>query len=222
MKAAFERDGFVCPITVMPAEDAADYRRQLEEAEARHGADKTFRKILRRYPNLALPFVDEITRRPEITDVIAEILGPDLLVLDAPFFIKEADTKSFVSWHQDLHYWGLETEEEVTAWVALSPATKESGCMRFVAGSQDRQVDHSDTFAEDNLLTRGQEVDPSWPRLSCLPSEPDRRPTDRPRHPLHPGTRPSDRRRQHGRNAGPGRGSPWELPALPPAVRPDD
>lgn len=158
MKAAFERDGFVCPITVMSAEDAAGYRKQLEEAEAKHGADKTFRKILRRYPNLALPFVDEIIRRPEITDVIAEILGPDLLVLDAPFFIKDANTKSFVSWHQDLHYWGLETEEEVTAWIALSPATKESGCMRFVAGSQDRQVDHSDTFAEDNLLTRGQEV----------------------------------------------------------------
>lgn len=30
--------------------------------------------------------------------------------------------------------------------------------MRFMAGSLDRQVEHSDTFAEDNLLTRGQEV----------------------------------------------------------------
>lgn len=86
MKPAFERVGFVHPITMMSAEDAAGYRRQLEEAEARHGADKNFRKILRRYPNLALPFVDGITRRPESTDVIAEPLGADLLVLDAPFF----------------------------------------------------------------------------------------------------------------------------------------
>ena len=158
LTTAFKRDGFVCPITVMSPQEATGYRRQLEDAEARFGADKSFRKILRRYPNLALPFVDEISRRPEITDLVAEILGPDLLVLDAPFFIKEANTKSFVSWHQDLHYWGLETEEEVTAWVALTPATTENGCMRFVAGSQDRRVDHSDTFAEDNLLTRGQEV----------------------------------------------------------------
>ncbi|WP_420405500.1 phytanoyl-CoA dioxygenase family protein [Nisaea sp.] len=155
---AFARDGFVCPIAVMSAAEAADYRRRLEAAEATYGGDKTFRKMLRRYPNLVLPFIDEITRRPEITDVIAEILGPDILVLDAPFFIKEANTKSFVSWHQDLHYWGLETEEEVTAWVALSPATAESGCMRFVAGSQNRRVDHRDTYEEDNLLTRGQEV----------------------------------------------------------------
>ncbi|MBO6560639.1 MAG: phytanoyl-CoA dioxygenase family protein [Nisaea sp.] len=155
---SFARDGFVCPITVMSPAEAAGYRRQLEASEAEYGADKTFRKMLRRYPNLVLPFIDEITRRPEITDVVAEILGPDLLVLDAPFFIKEANTKSFVSWHQDLHYWGLESEEEVTAWVALSPATAESGCMRFVAGSQNRRVDHRDTYAEDNLLTRGQEL----------------------------------------------------------------
>ena len=63
-----------------------------------------------------------------------------------------------MSWHQDLHYWGLETEEEVTAWVALSPATTESGCMRFVAGSQYQCVDHHDTHDTDNLLTRGQEM----------------------------------------------------------------
>lgn len=154
----FARDGFVCPITVMSESDANGYRRQLEETETRFGACEHFRLGLRRYSNLLLPFVDEITRKPEIIDIIAEILGPNLLVLDVPFFIKEPKTKSFVSWHQDLHYWGLETEEEVTAWVALSPATIESGCMRFVAGSQDQRVDHHDTHDTDNLLTRGQEM----------------------------------------------------------------
>jgi len=154
----FSRDGFVCPITVMSESDASRYRRQLEEAETRFGECDDFRLGLRRYSNLLLPFVDEITRKPEIIDIIAEILGPNLLVLDAPFFIKEPKTKSFVSWHQDLHYWGLETEEEVTAWIALSPATIESGCMRFVAGSQDQCIDHRDTNDTDNLLTRGQEM----------------------------------------------------------------
>ena len=154
----FARDGFVCPITVMSENEAKDYCRQLEEAEALFGTRDEFRCGLRRYSNLLLPFVDEITRRQEITDIISEILGPNLLVLDVPFFIKEPKTASFVSWHQDLHYWGLETEEEVTAWLALSPATIESGCMRFVAGSQNQCVDHRDTFGSDNLLTRGQEV----------------------------------------------------------------
>lgn len=150
----FQRDGIVLPIDVMRREEAATYRRQLEDWEARH-AD---RRCLRRYPNLVLPFIDAITRLPAITNAIAEILGPDLLVLDCPFFIKDAGTGSFVSWHQDLHYWGLAGEEEVTAWVALSPATVESGCMRFIPGSQNQVVDHRDTHHAENLLTRGQEI----------------------------------------------------------------
>ena len=48
----------------------------------------------------------------------------------------------------------------MTAWVALSPATIESGCMRFVAGSHKQPiVPHFDTHAEQNLLTRGQEIE---------------------------------------------------------------
>ena len=64
-----------------------------------------------------------------------------------------------MTWHQDLTYWGLDDMDEVTAWVALSPSTTESGCMRFVPGSHKRSlVEHVDTFADDNLLTRGQEI----------------------------------------------------------------
>ena len=51
------------------------------------------------------------------------------------------------------------TDHEVTAWMALSPATAQSGCMRFVPGSHTEAiVPHADTFAEDNLLSRGQEI----------------------------------------------------------------
>ena len=43
--------------------------------------------------------------------------------------------------------------------MALSPATIESGCMKFVPGSHKKKiVPHNDTFDDNNLLTRGQEV----------------------------------------------------------------
>lgn len=158
IKGRFERDGFVTPLTAMPPANARKYRDALETAEARLVTEPDLGKCLRRYPNLVLPFVDEITRLPAITNAVSQILGPDLLVLDTPFFIKEPQTPHYVSWHQDLHYWGLEGEEEVTAWVALTPANIENGCMRFIAGSHTQIVDHVDTHAETNLLTRGQEV----------------------------------------------------------------
>jgi non-haem Fe2+, alpha-ketoglutarate-dependent halogenase len=158
IKARFERDGFVTPLTAMPPRQARGYRASLESAEARFQAEPELRKCLRRYSNLVLPFVDEISRLPAITNAVSQILGPDLLVLDTPFFIKEPHSPHFVSWHQDLHYWGLEGDEEVTAWVALTPATIENGCMRFVAGSHNEIVEHVDTHTAENLLTRGQEV----------------------------------------------------------------
>jgi ectoine hydroxylase-related dioxygenase (phytanoyl-CoA dioxygenase family) len=95
-----------------------------------------------------------------ILDAAESILGPDLMIWGVEYFIKEPGARKIVSWHQDLTYWGMVgTDHEVTAWVALSPATVESGCMTFVPGSHRRTiVPHIDTFAADNLLSRGQEI----------------------------------------------------------------
>jgi ectoine hydroxylase-related dioxygenase (phytanoyl-CoA dioxygenase family) len=142
----------------MSEAEAAAFRAELERAEAMVADDPDGRRFFRDASNLALGFVDRICRSPAVTDPVAAILGEDLLAMTASFFIKEPRSTSYVSWHQDLHYWGLEGDDEVTAWVALSPATPESGCMRFVAGSHREIVDHRDTFHADNLLTRGQEV----------------------------------------------------------------
>lgn len=158
VKERFERDGFVYPIRVFSEERAAAYRARLEEAEAIAADIPEGQSLFREYANIGLDFVGEIIRDPAVTDPVAEILGDDLLALACNFFNKEPGTTSFVSWHQDLHYWGLEEDQEVTAWIALSPATRESGAMKFVPGSHTQIVDHRDTGHEDNLLTRGQEV----------------------------------------------------------------
>ena len=52
----------------------------------------------------------------------------------------------------------MSAPEVATAWLALSPANKVSGCMKFVAGRHRQQVPHEDTFEQHNLLTRGQEI----------------------------------------------------------------
>ena len=75
------------------------------------------------------------------------------------FFIKSPKTSSFVSWHQDNTYWGLEPPEIVTSWLALTPSNLENGCMEAVLGNHLRgQVSHHDTFGDENMLSRGQEV----------------------------------------------------------------
>jgi hypothetical protein len=157
--AAYERDGFYFPYDVTEEGYAAELLADLEAAEAELAGDRVRLSHLRSYPSQLLPSFAALIRHPRLIDAVSQIIGPDLLVWSCGFFIKEPGSKSYVSWHQDLNYWGLDGDREVTAWYALTPATIETGCMRFVAGSHKQaDVPHVDSFAPDNLLTRGQEI----------------------------------------------------------------
>jgi hypothetical protein len=156
---AYARDGYVFPYDVIGKDEANEIRADLESGEAALCDQRDELALLRSYPDRLLPSFDKLIRNPRLIDAASQILGPDLIVWSAGLFIKEANTPSYVTWHQDLTYWGLDDAAEVTAWVALSPASVESGCMRFLPGSQHQSlVPHADTFADDNLLSRGQEV----------------------------------------------------------------
>ena len=157
--ARYDRAGFVFPIDVVSAEEARAIRADLEAAEAELTDDPERLALLRSYPDRLLPSFDKLVRNPNLIAAVSAVLGPDLLVWSAGLFIKEAKSPKIVSWHQDLTYWGLDEADETTCWVALSASTTASGCMKFVPGShKKRLVPHVDTFDDNNLLTRGQEI----------------------------------------------------------------
>ncbi len=156
---SYNRDGFVAPIDVVSASKAKTLRDDLEAAEAELAQDPEKLALLRSYPDRLLPSFDALTRNDTLIAAASSILGADLMVWSGSLFIKEANSTKIVSWHQDLTYWGLDDAEETTCWVALSPATVESGCMKFVPGSHKKKiVPHNDTFDDNNLLSRGQEI----------------------------------------------------------------
>ena len=156
-------DGFLFPLSVLPQPDALKFRRNFEALEAKwldNGLPLPLNTYKRINAHVVMPMVAEIARTPSILDVIEGILGPDILIFSAEFFIKEPRTTHIVSMHQDLTYWGLGAIDGlVTAWIPLSPATPASGCMDFVRGSHKNPIlEHEDTFDPNNLLSRGQEV----------------------------------------------------------------
>lgn len=153
----YRRDGFLFPVPVVSRHEAATCRAALENAE-RSTSDAEACGLLHGYSNLVLPEVVALAEDARIVEPVSQIIGPDVMLWGAGFFIKDANTSSFVSWHQDLNYWGLNEADEVTAWVALTAATATNGAMRFIPGSHRLRVGHRDTFADGNLLTRGQEV----------------------------------------------------------------
>jgi non-haem Fe2+, alpha-ketoglutarate-dependent halogenase len=155
--AAYHRDGYYFPVPALSPAEVAYFRGRLEEHEERTGAP--LQGNWRHKAHLIFTWVDELVHHPKIVDAAEDVLGPDLLCWTTNFFIKEASSPGFVSWHQDAFYWGLSKDSVMTAWVALSPANRESGCMKFLPGSQTQDhLQHVDTFHKDNLLSRGQEI----------------------------------------------------------------
>ncbi len=155
----YREDGFVFPVDVLSTDEAREVLQDLESAEAELAEDAERLAILRSYPDRVLPSFDRLIRHPALISAASQVLGPDLMVWSASLFMKQPNSTHIVSWHQDLTYWGLDDAEETTSWVALSAATLESGCMQFVPGSHKKlQVPHEDTFDENNLLSRGQEI----------------------------------------------------------------
>jgi hypothetical protein len=153
----FWRDGCVFPVRVMPEADALEIRRRLEEFEKKTGGP--LRGDLRHKSHLLFSWLGDLVRNDRIVDAIEDLYGPNLLCWTTNFFIKEANNPAFVSWHQDSTYWGLDKPDVVTAWIALTPSNKANGAMGFIPGTHTRdQIPHRDTFAQNNLLTRGQEV----------------------------------------------------------------
>jgi non-haem Fe2+, alpha-ketoglutarate-dependent halogenase len=153
--AQYERDGFICPVDAFSAERARGWRNRLEAFERAEGQTMTRGHNFK--PHLLFPWVDEIVRAPEVLDAVEDLIGPDIRVFHLSVWPKDPGTGTYVSWHQDATYFALDPACHVTAWVALTDAPVEAGCMEVVPGSHKLgQMRHADMQDADNLLSRGQ------------------------------------------------------------------
>jgi Phytanoyl-CoA dioxygenase (PhyH) len=153
--ARYERDGYICPVDAFPAERAHAWRERLEAFERAEGQKMTRGHNFK--PHLLFPWVDEIVHAPEVLDAVDDLIGPDIRLFHLTVWPKDAGSGTYVSWHQDATYFALEPACHVTAWVALSDAPVESGCMEVVPGSHKLgQLPHAEMQDPENLLSRGQ------------------------------------------------------------------
>ena len=155
--AQYREQGYYFPVPVLTPDEVADLRARLEAFEAAQG--HVIEGAQRSKSHLLFKWLDDLMRDARILDAVEDLIGPDILCWNTIFWIKEARSASFVSWHQDLKYWGLDCDDLVTAWVALSPANERSGCMRVLPESHTGEMlPHDDAYDPRNMLTRGQEI----------------------------------------------------------------
>jgi phytanoyl-CoA dioxygenase PhyH len=152
----FRQDGCVFPIPVLSDAEALECQSVLLKFYRPNGKTKA---ALPTKPYLLLTALAALVRNSNILDAVEGVLGADLLCWNANVFIKEPTSSARVTWHQDSTYYGLSEPDLVTAWVALSDSNETNGAMEFIPSSHmSDQLPHRDTYAADNLLTRGQEV----------------------------------------------------------------
>ncbi|MDA0305588.1 MAG: phytanoyl-CoA dioxygenase family protein [Proteobacteria bacterium] len=164
----FQDLGYAFPLPVLEPGEVATLRDRLQTFEAGQGG--RLKPEQRSKCHLLFKWVDDLIRDARILDAVEQLIGPDILCWNTIFWIKEAGSESFVSWHQDTRYWGLSSDKVVTAWLALSDAGINSGCMRVMPGTHAGDVlEHEDRYHQDNMLTRGQEISGGLDETKAVP-----------------------------------------------------
>ncbi|WP_423910345.1 phytanoyl-CoA dioxygenase family protein [Candidatus Spongiihabitans sp.] len=155
LKSDYDKLGFLSPIDVLSKKQALRHRRCVQDAEHQIGPLHYQAKV---HTILRSPY--QLATHSNILDLVEQILGADILLYNTTYIIKEANTPAHVSWHQDLTYWGLDGDGQVSVWLALSPADEQSGCMRMIPGSHAAGPRKHDISVEDenNVLFQSQKV----------------------------------------------------------------
>ena len=157
----YQREGFLSPLPALTPVDAAACARKLDAFEQAIGgritADTTGH--YRSRTHVLLPWVHALVTHPAILDAVEGVIGPDILVYTSTWFIKEPESTAIAAWHQDATYFGLRPYVHVTAWLALTDATAENGCMEFLPASHHRgQLPHRAGVVARSVNRAGQAV----------------------------------------------------------------
>src|SRR3712207_6753386 len=85
--------GFLFPIPVLTPQEVSDAMSNIERLEAHIGTKlSAAHKRYRSGSYTFLPWVEKLVRHPKVLDAVEDVIGPDILVYWATFFVKEPNT----------------------------------------------------------------------------------------------------------------------------------
>ena len=153
----YNRSGVLFPIPVLSPEQIDVSQKGYDELMEAFGRKP--KSVELAVTHLNFPWAYQLVTHPAVLDAVEGVLGRDLLVWASSIFAKPPHDPGYITFHQDATYWGLDSPQVTTAWIALSPSTVENGCMRVVPRTHAHQIHpHKETWADDNMLSRGQEI----------------------------------------------------------------
>ena len=155
---SFREYGFLPGIDVFGEEECDAFRSRVEAFEQARPDAVTWAFDIK--TNLLFDWVCELSRDARLLDAIEDLIGPDVLLTNSIFRIKEPGSATHYGWHQDAARIRVEPGF-VLAFVAISEATPDNGCLRVIPGSQREVQPFSLVSYADRQVARVREVDES-------------------------------------------------------------
>jgi hypothetical protein len=157
---SFRYNGFLFPVPALTPDEVASCLAGVDRLETALGSPVAEAAIKwRSHAYAHSPWFNTLIRHPRILDAVEDVIGPNILVWTSTFFIKEPHSPTFAAWHQDGTYFGLEPHEQVCAWVALTDASEEAGCMEQLSfHGTPRQYNHAALGLANSINRAGQTI----------------------------------------------------------------
>lgn len=139
--ASYRNDGYVVPRFRLPEDDVAQLRATLDTL-IKANPDVRPEKLVSAHiegrnaegVRGSAVFL-ELAQRPEIVDLVSDLIGEDVILWGCHIFCKPGGTGYETPWHQDGHYWPIRPLATCTVWIALDHSTTQNGCLRVIPGS---------------------------------------------------------------------------------------
>jgi ectoine hydroxylase-related dioxygenase (phytanoyl-CoA dioxygenase family) len=151
----FHERGFLGPFALCSPAEMGDLRTRVENEVLSTPGPNPKNPLQCRH--LDRRVVHDLVTGPAILDRMASLFGEDLILWATYFFNKEPGGKE-IPWHQDFNYWPLEPVVNLSAWIAVDPATRENSCVRIIPGSHKKIVRH---VPSRDGMAFGEEADPA-------------------------------------------------------------
>ncbi len=156
---SFRKNGYIGPFTLYdPIEIQEKYKQIRSDLFDRQHAiyDLSIRSVISGYDrHFDVNDLSGHVMRKEIVDRVASILGPDLFCWRSEMFPKypgdegtdwhQADTFGHASGSPQVKWPDPDFGGAITVWTALTEASEENGCLRFIPGT------HEEMFYDESL-----------------------------------------------------------------------
>ena len=154
----FREHGFLPGIDVFGEDDCDAFRSRVEAFEQTRPDAVGWAFDIK--TNLLFDWIYDLSRDPRLLDLIEDLIGPDVLLTNSIFRIKEPGSATSYGWHQDAARIRVEPGF-VLAFVAISEATPDNGCLRAIPGTHHEVRPFSLVSYANRQVARVREVDES-------------------------------------------------------------